>query len=96
MNRLLEWAMIDGPVLRSRAPPFLLEHAMAAGTLAHLSPLDPKSPEPYYRQIYGRFRNAIASGTLNPGDRIPSARALTQELGLARGRSERASCRERV
>ncbi|WP_431514276.1 PLP-dependent aminotransferase family protein [Variovorax sp. DAIF25] len=58
---------------------------MAAGTLAHLSPLDPKSPEPYYRQIYGRFRNAIASGTLNPGDRIPSARALTQELGLARG-----------
>jgi len=50
-----------------------------------ISPLDPAAPEPFYRQIYDRFRSAIASGLLNPGDRIPSARALTQELGLARG-----------
>jgi GntR family transcriptional regulator/MocR family aminotransferase len=48
-------------------------------------PLDPKAAEPYYRQIYDRFRGAIAGGLLKPGDRIPSARALTQELGLARG-----------
>jgi GntR family transcriptional regulator/MocR family aminotransferase len=48
-------------------------------------PLDPKATEPYYRQIYDRFRAAIASGLLKPGDRIPSARALTLELGLARG-----------
>lgn len=40
---------------------------------------------PYYRQIYERFRNAITSGVLKPGDRVPSARALTKELGLARG-----------
>ena len=50
-----------------------------------ISPLDPTAAEPYYRQIYERFRSAIAGGLLKPGDRIPSARALTKELGLARG-----------
>lgn len=49
------------------------------------SPLDPNEGKPFYRQIYERFRNAIANGVLKPGDRIPSARALTKELGLARG-----------
>src|ERR1700709_1191711 len=55
-----------------------------------ISPLDPTAAEPFYRQIYDRFRGAIASGLLNPGDRIPSARALTKELGLARGTIEAA------
>jgi Transcriptional regulators containing a DNA-binding HTH domain and an aminotransferase domain (MocR family) and their eukaryotic orthologs len=55
-----------------------------------LSPLDPAAAEPFYRQIYHRFRDAIASGLLKPGDRIPSARALTKELGLARGTIEAA------
>lgn len=55
------------------------------GNAGGLSPLDPTAAEPFYRQIYERFRGAIASGVLKPGDRIPSARALTQELGLARG-----------
>jgi GntR family transcriptional regulator/MocR family aminotransferase len=50
-----------------------------------LSPLDPAADEPLYRQIYDRIRASIASGALKPGDRIPSARALTKELGLARG-----------
>src|SRR6188508_3552889 len=50
-----------------------------------ISPLDPTAAEPFYRQIYNRFRGAITSGVLKPGDRIPSARALTKELGLARG-----------
>jgi GntR family transcriptional regulator/MocR family aminotransferase len=50
-----------------------------------IRPLDPGATEPFYRQIYDRFRGAITSGLLKPGDRIPSARALTQELGLARG-----------
>jgi GntR family transcriptional regulator/MocR family aminotransferase len=52
--------------------------------------LDAHADEPFYRQIYDRFRAAIASGALKPGDRIPSARALTQELGLARGTIESA------
>lgn len=52
--------------------------------------LDPSAVVPLYRQIYERFRRAIANGALQPGDRIPSARALTRELGLARGTIEAA------
>ncbi|EJN19908.1 transcriptional regulator with HTH domain and aminotransferase domain-containing protein [Pseudomonas sp. GM78] len=51
----------------------------------NLSPLDPASKEPIYRQIYWRFRAAISDGVLAPGARIPAARALAKELGLARG-----------
>ena len=59
--------------------------SMTLAKRSKLSPLDPTAAEPFYRQIYDRFRGAIASGVLKPGDRIPSARALTKELGLARG-----------
>jgi GntR family transcriptional regulator/MocR family aminotransferase len=58
---------------------------MTAAKTTPIPPLDPASDAPFYRQIYDRFRGAITSGLLKPGDRIPSARALTQELGLARG-----------
>ena len=50
-----------------------------------LSALDPASSEPIYRQLYWRFREAINAGLLKPGDRVPAARALAKELGLARG-----------
>ncbi|MDH0733738.1 PLP-dependent aminotransferase family protein [Pseudomonas sichuanensis] len=50
-----------------------------------LSPLDPSSSEPIYRQIYWRFRHAITDGALRPGQRVPAVRALAKELGLARG-----------
>lgn len=43
---------------------------------------------PLYRQLYDRIRAAIAAGTLGPGDRLPSARALAKELGVARGTVE--------
>ena len=52
--------------------------------------LDTSASEPLYRQIYTRFRGAIAEGLLQPGDRIPAARALALELGLARGTVESA------
>ena len=55
-----------------------------------IRPLDRKATEPFYRQIYDRVRGAISSGLLQPGDRVPSARALTKELGLARGTIEAA------
>src|SRR4051812_13531387 len=58
---------------------------MSVAKASKISPLDPTAAEPFYRQIYNRFRGAIASGLLKPGDRIPSSRALTRELGLARG-----------
>lgn len=40
---------------------------------------------PLYRQIYDRVRGSIVEGRLQPGDRLPSARAYAQELGVARG-----------
>jgi GntR family transcriptional regulator/MocR family aminotransferase len=58
---------------------------MSTAKVSNISPLDPTAAEPFYRQIYDRVRGAIAGGLLKPGDRIPSARALTKELGLARG-----------
>src|ERR1700704_7186405 len=63
---------------------------MTVAKASKISPLDPAATEPFYRQIYDRFRGAIAGGVLKPGDRIPSARALTRELGLARGTIETA------
>lgn len=63
---------------------------MSIAQTSSISPLDPTAATPFYRQIYDRFRGAITSGVLKPGDRIPSARALTKELGLARGTIEAA------
>lgn len=63
---------------------------MNASKPSSIPPLDPVAAVPFYRQIYDRVLGAIASGMLKPGDRIPSARALTKELGLARGTIETA------
>jgi GntR family transcriptional regulator/MocR family aminotransferase len=63
---------------------------MTVAKPSNIAPLDPTAATPFYRQIYDRFRGAMASGVLKPGDRIPSARALTKELGLARGTIEAA------
>ncbi|MGO6966927.1 MocR-like pyridoxine biosynthesis transcription factor PdxR [Rhizobium leguminosarum] len=63
---------------------------MTGARPGNIPPLNPAAATPFYRQIYDRFRGAIASGVLKPGDRIPSARALTKELGLARGTIEAA------
>ena len=38
-----------------------------------------------YRQIYQRVRTSIEDGMLQAGDRLPSARALASEMGVARG-----------
>src|SRR5258708_5665760 len=38
-----------------------------------------------YRQIYQRVRASIEDGKLKAGDRLPSARALAGEMGVARG-----------
>lgn len=53
-----------------------------------LSSLLPDDETPLYRQIYDRFRLGIAQGLLKPGERVPSARALAKELGVARGTVE--------
>ncbi|CAB3625054.1 PLP-dependent aminotransferase family protein [Achromobacter pulmonis] len=62
---------------------------MTPASLANLPPAT-SDDDPLYRQVYERFRGAIAQGTLKPGDRIPSARALAKDLGVARGTIEMA------
>jgi GntR family transcriptional regulator/MocR family aminotransferase len=55
----------------------------------HLT-LDRTKTIPIQRQIYARLRDAIVSGTLRPGERLPSARGLAAQLGVARGTVEAA------
>lgn len=45
---------------------------------------------PKYQEIYRRFRQAIGQGQLRPGERVPSVRAMAQELKVARGTVEAA------
>ena len=52
------------------------------------APLEEQSVLPLYRQLYDRVLAAVAAGTLSPGYRLPSARAMAKELGVARGTVE--------
>ncbi|MEG0858644.1 MAG: PLP-dependent aminotransferase family protein [Pseudomonas sp.] len=52
--------------------------------------LDRSQSAPIYRQLYHRFRESIADGRLQPGDRVPAVRALAAQLNLARGTVEAA------
>lgn len=52
------------------------------------TPLEEQPGVPLYRQLYDRVLAAIAAGTLSPGDRLPSARAMAKDLGVARGTIE--------
>jgi GntR family transcriptional regulator / MocR family aminotransferase len=47
--------------------------------------LDRDAAGPLSQQIASRLRDAIAAGTLAPGTRLPSARSLAGQLGVARG-----------
>jgi GntR family transcriptional regulator / MocR family aminotransferase len=38
----------------------------------------------YHRQIFLAYRAAILEGRLQPGQRLPSSRALANELGISR------------
>ncbi|MEA9393542.1 PLP-dependent aminotransferase family protein [Acerihabitans sp. TG2] len=57
--------------------------------LQHLRPSQ-EHDAPIYLQLYRRYREAITSGKLLPGDRVPSVRSLASELSLARGTVEMA------
>ncbi|MBD9416127.1 PLP-dependent aminotransferase family protein [Pseudomonas sp. PDM16] len=61
---------------------------MTTSPFHRFTPLAEQGNVPLYRQLYDRVRSAIAVGTLGPGDRLPSARALAKELGVARGTIE--------
>lgn len=46
--------------------------------------LDTTLPEPLYRQLYTRLREAILDGRLPRGAHLPSTRTLASELGVSR------------
>ena len=44
--------------------------------------LDLKSGVPFYRQIIDQVRTAIATGRVDPGDRLPTVRQLAVDLSV--------------
>lgn len=46
--------------------------------------LDPDAAEPLYRQLYRGIREAILSGRLPAGFRVPATRRLAEDLGVSR------------
>ncbi len=44
--------------------------------------LDATSGVPFYRQIIDRVRSAIATGEVEPGDRLPTVRQLAVDLSI--------------
>lgn len=44
--------------------------------------LNPSSGIPIYRQIVHQARFAIATGRVEPGDRLPSVRTIAMQLGV--------------
>lgn len=44
--------------------------------------IDPSSGTPIYRQLADQVRQAVASGVLRAGDRLPSVRDLAVELAV--------------
>lgn len=45
--------------------------------------VDPQSGFPIYVQLVEGVRHALAVGTLRPGERLPTVRALAKELAVA-------------
>lgn len=45
--------------------------------------LSPSSPDPMYKQVADQIKNAIASGDLKPGDKLPSVRELAEGLKIS-------------
>ncbi len=44
--------------------------------------LDVKSGVPFYRQIIDQVKSAIATGRIEPGDRLPTVRQLSVDLSV--------------
>ncbi len=44
--------------------------------------IDLKSGVPFYRQIIDQVKSAIATGILEPGDRLPTVRQLAVDLSI--------------
>jgi GntR family transcriptional regulator len=44
--------------------------------------IDPKSGVPFYRQVIDQVKAAIATGSIGPGDRLPTVRQLAVDLSV--------------
>ncbi|MEV5071859.1 GntR family transcriptional regulator [Microbacterium sp. LMI12-1-1.1] len=52
--------------------------------------IDPSSPVPPFEQLRSGLVDAVASGELGPGERLPTVRRLAEDLGVAPGTVARA------
>jgi 2-aminoadipate transaminase len=59
-------------------------YAQASIGMLQISPLNPESDQPLFRQLFDQMREMIESGALRRGDRIPATRELAGKLGLNR------------
>jgi GntR family transcriptional regulator / MocR family aminotransferase len=60
------------------------EMAKGSSALTPVIAVDRGNSQPLHSQIYRSLRNAIATGVLRPGQRLPSSRALSAELDVSR------------
>ena len=58
--------------------------AKGSSALTPVVTVDRGSSQPLHSQIYRSLRNAIATGILRPGQRVPSSRAMGTELNVSR------------
>jgi GntR family transcriptional regulator/MocR family aminotransferase len=63
--------------------PFVMFMTPSFVTLAGIT-LDRQGVLPLHRQLCEALRQAILTGQFKPGLRLPSTRALTQDLGISR------------
>ncbi len=45
--------------------------------------VSPLNPEPMYKQVTDQIKDAIADGTLQPEDKLPSIREMSKELNIS-------------
>ena len=56
----------------------------ASGSFSPVVAVDRKAPKPLHRQLYEGYRAAVLGGDMRAGQRVPSTRALSLELGISR------------
>jgi GntR family transcriptional regulator / MocR family aminotransferase len=56
---------------------------LAVGTMLAIA-LDHSSDIPLFQQLYAHLRDNILGGALRPGQRLPSSRTLSGDLGISR------------
>ena len=64
--------------------------AAIAPSVVHGWQINRRLGMPVFRQVYERVRHVIATGVMQPGDRIAAARVLASMIGTARGTVEEA------